>query len=149
MLREVVSGTCETPDAIGWRNGWSMLIECKVSRSDFQRDAQKYFRQADGLHGMGSFRWYMTPPGLLRMSEVPEGWGLLEVHTRSVFEIHPAVQRELSPSAYRSELLHQMRGIRMVNGEDDYPVKKSAAYVDLTPPMEPTDSIAEHKAVAP
>jgi len=34
--------------------------------------------------GLGRFRWYMTPPGIVQPSELPPSWGLLEVHEKSV-----------------------------------------------------------------
>ena len=35
----------ETPDAIGWRNGITILVECKISRADFLSDKNKLFRK--------------------------------------------------------------------------------------------------------
>ena len=70
--------TTENPDALGWTGlGQSLLVECKVSRGDFFRDQKKFFR-ANPDRGVGNLRWYLTPPGLVRPDEVPEGWGLLE-----------------------------------------------------------------------
>jgi hypothetical protein len=78
VATELVSGAGETPDVIGWSGtGGSTVIECKVSRSDFLADAKKYFRRTPNL-GMGTFRYYLTPPGLLAVEELPERWGLLE-----------------------------------------------------------------------
>jgi hypothetical protein len=67
----------ETPDAIGWLWGWSVLVECKVSRADFRADAAKHSR-SNREHSIGQERWYLTPPGLVGAHEVPPGWGLLE-----------------------------------------------------------------------
>lgn len=68
----------EIPDAIGWKSSrHSVLIECKASRADFRKDADKWFRQA-GL-GMGQSRYYMAPLGMIPKEEVPPGWGLLEI----------------------------------------------------------------------
>lgn len=80
----------ELPDVIGFRTGiirdgrWdggvaSLLVEVKVSRGDFLADRKKSFR----LHpekGMGDFRYYCCPKGLIRKEEVPNGWGLLYVY---------------------------------------------------------------------
>ena len=76
------SATYECPDAIGWRNGGrvSVLVECKVSVSDFHADKKKMHRKRN--NGMGSERWYMTPPGLLKPEQIPEGWGLVEAGPR-------------------------------------------------------------------
>lgn len=83
VLTEFTCAGCETPDAIGWRisEGWSVLVECKTSRADFRRDAEKLQRQHREA-SVGQERWYLTPPGLLRPDEVPEGWGLLEAGAR-------------------------------------------------------------------
>lgn len=68
----------EMPDVIGFCSGGSTLVECKVSRKDFLRDAKKLFRVQPGL-GMGKYRYYCAPTGLLQVEELPENWGLLEV----------------------------------------------------------------------
>jgi hypothetical protein len=73
----------EIPDAIGFRlNGnqpLSVVIEAKVSRADFLADKNKTHRQAGG---MGNFRYYICPEGLIDSRELPKGWGLLWVNGR-------------------------------------------------------------------
>jgi hypothetical protein len=93
----------EIPDAIGWlRSGVSLLIECKASRGDFLSDAVKPSRRSGKVgvpgspaptapepeikpprktEGLGAYRFYLTPSGLLRSDELPEGWGLLELRS--------------------------------------------------------------------
>jgi hypothetical protein len=73
----------ETPDAIGWKSNHSIVVEVKVSRSDFLRDQKKRFR-GKHLKGMGGWRFYLVPQGLLREDECPEGWGIYEVRGRRV-----------------------------------------------------------------
>jgi hypothetical protein len=74
----------EIPDAIGWEyGGRSILVECKVSRSDFLRDQKKSFRYYSDS-GMGSVRYYMVPPNLISVDDVPEKWGLCYVHPKQV-----------------------------------------------------------------
>ncbi len=81
----------EQPDALGWTGmGWSTLVECKVSRADFRRDLEKWHRKGTGL---GNHRFYLTPPGLVRVDEVPEGWGLLECHPATVRVVREWVSR--------------------------------------------------------
>ncbi len=75
----------EEPDAIGWRGTVSIVIECKTSRSDFMADKKKGAAKASKR--LGAFRLYMTPPGLLKPEETPEGWGLLEVYQDMVEEV--------------------------------------------------------------
>ena len=76
----------EHPDAIGWKSsGWSILIECKTSHSDFLRDAKKYSRRNE--YAMGQQRYYLAPEGVLTESEIPEGWGLLTVSTKGKVKV--------------------------------------------------------------
>lgn len=75
-----VGATSETPDAIGVRYGETILIEAKVSRADFLADAAKPHR-APGA-GMGLYRYFIAPEGLIKLSELPARWGLLEVSGR-------------------------------------------------------------------
>ncbi len=72
-------GSSEIPDVIGF-GGWdhSVLIEVKVSRSDFLSDKNKSFRKSPS-EGMGSQRMYCCPTGLISKEELPLGWGLLYV----------------------------------------------------------------------
>jgi hypothetical protein len=73
-----VSVTMECPDAIGWYSHASYLVECKASRSDFLADRKKQFRQSPE-HGMGTYRYFLAPKGMIRPEELPANWGLLEV----------------------------------------------------------------------
>lgn len=66
----------ECPDAISWRGGVSILVECKLSRGDFLADRGKPFRANPGL-GMGDWRFYLCPPGIIAVADLPPGWGLL------------------------------------------------------------------------
>ena len=54
-------------------------MEVKVSRSDFLADRKKPHRQQGGV---GSFRYYMCPEGLIDIKDLPHGWGLLWVNSR-------------------------------------------------------------------
>lgn len=75
--------TGECPDVIGWRDGLSLLLECKASRADFLVDARKPFRVQPGM-GMGDWRFYLTQPGTISADELPSGWGLLIAHAKRV-----------------------------------------------------------------
>jgi len=83
------------PDAIGFRKpaggmrAWSVLIEAKISRSDFRADRDKIIHRLPDLCP-GQERWYLTPPNLVRPEEVPVGWGLAECGARSVRIVRPA-----------------------------------------------------------
>lgn len=69
----------EYPDVIGFGSwGRSVLIEVKVSRSDFLCDKKKSFRK-NPEKGMGRYRYYCCPTGLIKQNELPNGWGLIYV----------------------------------------------------------------------
>lgn len=84
VFAEMVALTREQPDAIGWRDAarLSYLVECKTSRGDFLADRKKPHR-ADGK-GMGCYRYFMCPPGLIKADELPARWGLLYAHAKKV-----------------------------------------------------------------
>lgn len=76
--------TGEVPDAIGFRaaggeDDGSIVVECKTSRADFLADRKKAHR-ADG--GLGNWRYFMAPEGLITHDELPARWGLLTVNSR-------------------------------------------------------------------
>lgn len=119
VISELAS-QAEEPDAIGWKARVSTLVECKATREDFGRDQQKSFRNSLTVDspesaylvynlGMGVFRYYMTPEGLLKENEIrtalPKCWGLLEVSfTGRVSRTVQAAQWILPPLALRNEL---------------------------------------------
>jgi hypothetical protein len=76
VLREHGGGR-ELPDAIGWKGGFSWVVEVKVSRADFRADQKKPSR-ASATVRPGYRCWYLTPPGLLTVADIPDGWDLLE-----------------------------------------------------------------------
>lgn len=74
----------ERADAWGYRWGWgggSIVVEVKVSRSDFLVDTKKPHRNGEVL-GMGTWRYYMCPEGIITLDDLPHGWGLLWVNSR-------------------------------------------------------------------
>ena len=82
-FRERVASISENPDAMGFGGRqFSVLIECKASRADFSTDRKKWFRRRPE-DGMGYNRYYMAPVGMLKSSEIPKGWGLLEVYEKT------------------------------------------------------------------
>lgn len=69
-------GSRERVDVIGFRNQVSCLIESKVSRSDFLADRKKPERNGIRV-GVGLYRFYICPEGLLKPEDIPDNWGLL------------------------------------------------------------------------
>ena len=83
------SHVTECPDAIGFKGGTSILVECKCSRSDFHRDSKKVFRGEFGC-GMGNTKYYIAPVRMIAVNELPPMWGLLEVYGSQVRIKHRA-----------------------------------------------------------
>lgn len=78
-FKELVTLSNECPDVIGLQSGGnSVLIEVKVSRSDFLADRKKSFRLYPEK-GMGTYRFYMCPEGLIKPEDLPCNWGLIYV----------------------------------------------------------------------
>ncbi|EEC8637785.1 TPA: hypothetical protein ACHKIN_004606 [Escherichia coli] len=77
----------EHPDALGFRNGASCLIEVKCSRSDFLADRKKVFR-SEPEKGMGDWRFYLCEPGVITVADLPAGWGLLYAINGRVRKVH-------------------------------------------------------------
>lgn len=80
----------EIPDAMGWSWSWknpgSIVVECKVSRSDWLRDKHKTCcrKRSDrfGIGKMGDYRYFMVPRGLIAFDDVKDHFpdhGLIEV----------------------------------------------------------------------
>lgn len=85
VASELVTGrTREQADVIGFRSNCSALIEAKASRSDFLADARKPHRVAGGL---GVYRFYLCPPGVIEVSDLPDRWGLLYAEGRGVRDV--------------------------------------------------------------
>lgn len=81
-LKELSSLNDERPDVIGFGcSGHSVLIEVKISRSDFLADRKKFFRIYPD-RGMGSQRFYCCPTGLIKIQDLPTGWGLIYVNEK-------------------------------------------------------------------
>lgn len=79
-----VLGVAEEVDAIGFRSQCSAVIESKISRSDFRADEKKPHRAAGGL---GLYRFYICPVGLIQPAELPAKWGLLYADGKKVIEV--------------------------------------------------------------
>ena len=78
VLPEFFCHNAELPDVIAFTSRYSTVIECKVLRSDFLKDRNKPFR-INQNSGMGDFRYYCAPKGLIKPEELPLNWGLIEI----------------------------------------------------------------------
>lgn len=114
VLSEQACVSGETPDAIGWKQAChSVLIECKVTRADFLADPAKPFRQKPEK-GVGSERFYLTPPALVKIDELPLGWGLLELR-RGRIEMERASAKNLRTAmGFRYEMNLLLASLRRV-----------------------------------
>ena len=75
ILSEQYCASGEVPDVIGWKGSCqSVLVECKVSRSDFLADANKPFRLKPE-EGLGSRRFYMAAGRLDCARRIAEALG--------------------------------------------------------------------------
>jgi hypothetical protein len=84
VMAELRTINLETPDIFAVKQGHhSVVIECKISRSDFLADKKKPHRVLNDL-GMGDERYFAVPSGLVEPKDLPEGWGLLSVEENFV-----------------------------------------------------------------
>jgi len=114
ILSEQACFSGEMPDAIGWKRAChSVLVECKISRSDFLADRDKPFRQKSNL-GMGCERFYLTPAGLLDAVETPWGWGLLEYRNRKISVERRAEDNLRTAIGFRREMNLLLASLRRV-----------------------------------
>ena len=89
MLYEFAASAQENPDVIGWAAAaGSIVLECKLTRQDFLADSRKPVRK-NSRAGMGQRRYYLCPPDVIQVKDLPAKWGLLWVAKGQV-----AVQRE-------------------------------------------------------
>ena len=100
----------EQPDAVGWRNnGLSYVVECKASRADFAVDARKMHRRFPE-RGMGAFRYYCAPFGLIDIEELPPRWGLLVPRRNGLHEHVKALHiEELDFRSEKALLVNALR----------------------------------------
>jgi len=75
----------EQPDIFAVNYSNSCIVEAKVSRSDYRADFKKPFRKDISL-GMGDFRFYACPEGLITLDDFTEqmksNWGLLYINEK-------------------------------------------------------------------
>ena len=114
VLSEQACVNGEMPDAIGWKHAChSVLVECKVTRADFLADHAKPFRLKP-QQGVGSERFYLTSSGMVRLEELPAGWGLLEVRGRGVEMVHPSSKNLRTAAGFRCEMNLLLASLRRV-----------------------------------
>ena len=114
VLSEQACVSGEMPDAIGWKRAChSVLIECKVTRSDFLADRAKPFRLKPE-QGVGCERFYLAPVGMVRREELPTGWGLLELDRGKIQTAQPSAKNLRSAAGFRYEMNLLLASLRRV-----------------------------------
>jgi hypothetical protein len=89
------------------------LVECKISRADFLADRNKPFRVKPEL-GVGSERFYLAPKDLVKVEELPPGWGLLEYQNRSIELVRASKKNLRSDEGFRCEMNLLLASLRRV-----------------------------------
>ena len=114
VLSEQACVSGEMPDASGWKRAHhSVLVECKVTRADFLADRGKPFRTKPE-QGVGSERFYLTPPGLVKVEELPVGWGLLEVRRGHVEIVQASAKNLRTAKGFGYEMNLLLASLRRV-----------------------------------
>jgi len=114
VLSEQACVSGEMPDAIGWKKAChSVLVESKVSRGDFLADRGKPFRLKPES-GVGCERYYLAPRALIRVEELPAGWGLLEVCGREVERVKSSAKNLRTAWGFQYEMNLLLASLRRV-----------------------------------
>jgi hypothetical protein len=114
VLSEQACVSGEMPDAIGWKQAsHSVLVECKITRADFLADREKPFRRKPE-RGVGSERFYLTPPALIKLEELPTGWGLLEYRRGHIEMVQPSAKNLRTAVGFRYEMNLLLSSLRRV-----------------------------------
>lgn len=120
--KEIKTISAECADVIGFgSHQHSVLFEIKVSRSDFLADKKKPFR-INPEKGIGRYRFYVCPSGMINISDLPHGWGLiwiidnkLEVvlnpfcRNQKIFSCHQNRHEQINTQAERDILYSALR----------------------------------------
>lgn len=71
-------------------------FEIKVSRSDWLSEMRNPAK-AEAIARFCTYWWIVTPPGIVKDGELPEGWGLYEVQANGLRCVKPAPKLEPQP----------------------------------------------------
>lgn len=141
VITELSTACRETPDAIGFHGGeggynvGSILVECKVNRSDYLSDRTKSFRAMPET-GMGDVRYFAAPPGIIKPDDDLGDWGLLEIREHQIKEIRSAKPQPANKNSELKLLMSAMRRLEI----------STAVFVREEPPVpcEPAGSSSAH-----
>jgi hypothetical protein len=114
VLSEQACASGEMPDAIGWKQAsHSVLVECKVTRTDFLADRDKPFRKKPE-QGVGCERYYFTAPNLVKVEELPAGWGWLEYRRGRIETMQPSARNLRTAQGFGYEMNLLLASLRRV-----------------------------------
>jgi len=114
VLSEQGCSSGEMPDAIGWKGrNHSIVIECKISHADFLADAGKPWRRNAEI-ALGCERYFAAPMGILKIEEMPEGWGLLESQGRELKVTKKSGRKLRRPEGLMNEMNLLLASLRRV-----------------------------------
>ena len=86
VLSEMVSAAGDIPDAIGWKYGFSYMVECKASRSDFHANKNKPHERANS--GVGCHCFFLSVPEVIKIEDLEDSdYGLLWLGESGVIRV--------------------------------------------------------------
>lgn len=139
----------EIPDAIGFRTtapqSGSVLIEVKTSRADFLADKDKPHRQSGGV---GDWRYYMAPEGVLQLSDMPERWGLIEVNKRGHIKVRSGLAQYYGDWRGFDDKAEAWRFNNVDREREQFLLVRVLANTDPQKTLDYTRAIANNHAVA-
>lgn len=105
---ELVCTGKELTDVYATNGEISCIIEAKTSHQDFEVDGAKYTRLRPD-EGLGDFRYYLCPEGLIKENELPPYWGLLYYKDGKIVKVKSAIQQSCDKRAELFVMLSIMR----------------------------------------
>lgn len=97
---ELVCTGKELADVYATNGEISCVIEVKTSHKDYEVDGCKYTRFKPD-EGLGDFRYYLCPAGMISENELPPFWGLLYYDNGKISKVRSAIQQ---PSDKRMDI---------------------------------------------
>ena len=99
-VKEIKTVEKEIVDVLGFgAHNHSILIEVKVSRQDFLKDAKKSFRK-NPEEGVGKYRFYCCPKDLIKIEDLPNNWGLIYCENNKLEIVHNPYCKSLKGNIY-------------------------------------------------
>lgn len=83
-------------------------MRIKIKGIYFLQDCKKHFRKTCA-NGVGEFRYYLCPEGLIKETEIPEKWGLLYQTKEEIIIIKKGEKQETNLLAERNMLTSYIR----------------------------------------